>query len=248
MAPRELAELIAGENRVAVEAAVASADSIAEAMRCVSEAFMRGATTFYVGAGTSARIAAADAAEMPPTFGVHPAAFVAIVAGSAVDAAKEGAEDDTQAGIDDLRRHNPGPVDLVVGISASGNTPYVVAAVAEARRLAIKTIGIANNPGSPLLMAADVPVCLDTGAEVLAGSTRLKAGTAQKIALNTISTGAMVLAGRVRDNMMSHMTPKNAKLRCRAIGIVASALGIDEAAAVARLEATSWDISRAMDT
>lgn len=243
MEPTALAELIAGENRVAVEATLRARDALATAMQWVADCYVAGGRTIYVGAGTSARIASADAAEMPPTFGVDPSRFVALVAGAATDRAKEGAEDDREAAIADLMALEPTEGDLVVGISASGSTPYVLSAVAAAPG---RTIGIANNPDSDLLRLADLPVLLDTGAEVLAGSTRLKAGTAQKIALNTISTGAMVLAGRVIGNAMSHMTPRNEKLRRRAIGIVATAKHLDEATARACLEAADWDLSVAL--
>ncbi|MEO7453166.1 MAG: N-acetylmuramic acid 6-phosphate etherase [Fimbriimonadales bacterium] len=243
MSASDLAKVIAGENAVAVGAALAAHEGLAKAIEWVAEAFQAGGRTVYVGAGTSARIAAADAAEMPPTFGVEPGRFLAIVAGNAATQAVEGAEDDTEAAqraIDDLAIETR---DVVIGISASGRTPFVIAAITAAKT---RTIGIANNPNSPLLEAADLGILLDTGPEVLTGSTRLKAGTAQKIALNTISTGAMVLAGRVRGNAMSHMTPKNDKLRARAIRIVSTSLGISESDASKKLENANWDLPKAL--
>jgi N-acetylmuramic acid 6-phosphate etherase len=238
-----LAVLIAGENLQAVQAALDARDELATAMQWVADCYLGGGRTIYVGAGTSARIAAADAAEMPPTFGTVPDRFIALVAGAATDHAREGAEDDREAAAADLSALDPTPTDLVIGISASGRTPYVLAALQAAPG---RTIGIANNPDSALPRIADLAVLLDTGPEVLAGSTRLKAGTAQKIALNTISTGAMVLAGRVAGNAMSHMTPNNEKLRGRAIGIVADARGVDEATARALLEAAGWSLPEAL--
>ncbi|MDQ2986589.1 MAG: N-acetylmuramic acid 6-phosphate etherase [Armatimonadota bacterium] len=246
MAPTDLAALIAGENRYAVEAVLLATDELAQAMQWCAAAFQAGGRVIYAGAGTSARIAAADAAEMPPTFGVDPNRFVALVAGSATDRAQEGAEDDRSAAAADFASLEPKTIDIVIGFSASGTTPYVLAIMESANASGNKTVGIANNPGAPLLELADLGILLDTGPEVLAGSTRLKAGTAQKIALNTISTGAMVLAGRVIGNEMSHMTPNNDKLRQRAIGIVATALGVAEEAAVARLEICDWNLPEAL--
>ena len=245
--PAQLAELIAGENRFAVDAALRARDALSTAMQWVANSYLAGGRTIYVGAGTSARIAAADAAEMPPTFGVEASRFVAIVAGSAVDRAIEGAEDDREAAVADLDALQPTASDILIGISASGRTPFVLAAVRHAKDCGLKTVGIANNPDSALLREADLSLLLDTGPEILAGSTRLKAGTAQKIALNTISTGAMVLSGRVKGNAMSHMTPTNAKLRERAVGIVADARRIDTEAARLLLEESDWDLPAALD-
>ena len=246
LSSENLARLIAGENSAAVEAAVAAAPQLAKAIDLIADCFLAGGRVLYVGAGTSARIAAADAAEMPPTFGVESDRFIAIVAGGAVQRAKEGAEDDVAAAKSDFRSVEPQGTDIAVGISASGRTPYVLAALTEARSLGLHTVGIANNRDAELLALVDVPILLDTGPEVLTGSTRLKAGTAQKIALNTISTGAMVRSGRVSGNVMTFMTPRNAKLRKRAIGIVADFLKIDSTEAVSRLEAAEWNIQDAM--
>lgn len=243
MSSTQLAKLLTEENSVAVSAAVAAHSQIAQAIEWVAKAFRDGGRVIYVGAGTSGRIAASDAAEMPPTFGVEPGRFVALIAGAAIDAAKEGAEDDTDAAHREMLALDPKDPDLVVGISASGRTPYVLTAIQAAHT---RTIGIANNPGSPLLTISDLSVLLDTGPEVLTGSTRLKAGTAQKIALNAISTGAMILAGRVQGNHMSHMTPTNEKLRRRAVAIVATTFDLSEDAATVRLEAAGWDLPTAL--
>ena len=243
MSSTQLAKLLIEENSVAVSAAVASHSQIAQAIEWVAKAFREGGRVIYVGAGTSGRIAASDAAEMPPTFGVEPGRFVALIAGAAIDAAKEGAEDDTDAAHRELMALDPKDPDLVIGISASGRTPYVLTAIQAA---STRTIGIANNPSSPLLAISDLGVLLDTGPEVLTGSTRLKAGTAQKIALNAISTGAMILAGRVQGNQMSHMTPTNEKLRRRAVSIVATTFAVSEDEAAERLEAAGWDLPAAL--
>jgi N-acetylmuramic acid 6-phosphate etherase len=249
MSPIEIATILADENAVAVSAAVAAAAGLAQAMQLVAESYKTGGATIYVGAGTSARIAASDAAEMPPTFGIHPERFTTLIAGGSLNAAVEGAEDDEETARQDLealfsrwgfRGHT------VIGISASGSTPYTLAAVLAAKNRSVPTVGIANNPGALLLEAADVPILLDTGPEIIAGSTRLKAGTAQKIALNTISTGAMILAGRVKGSAMSHMQPLNRKLRERAVGIVMDAAGVAESEALRRLEAAKWDLPKAL--
>lgn len=249
MSPIEIATILANENALAVSATVGAAAGLAQAMELVCESYKTGGATIYVGAGTSARIAASDATEMPPTFGVHAERFTTLVAGGALGAAVEGAEDDEEKAREELealfrrwgfRGHT------VIGISASGSTPYTVAAVLAAKARGVPTVGIANNPGAPLLEAADVPILLDTGPEIIAGSTRLKAGTAQKIALNTISTGAMILAGRVKGNAMSHMRPQNRKLRERAVGIVMDAARVSEAEALRRLEAAKWDLPKAL--
>ena len=243
MSATQLAKVIAGENAVAVSAALEAHAQLAQAIDWAAKAFQAGGRIVYVGAGTSARIAASDAAEMPPTFGIEPGRFIALVAGNAEAQAVEGAEDDTDAAHREVLELGLTHKDLMIGISASGRTPFVLTAIQAADT---RTIGIANNAGSPLLSIADLSILLDTGPEVLTGSTRLKAGTAQKIALNTISTGAMVLAGRVRGNAMSHMTPMNEKLRRRAVGIVSSALAISEEEASSRLEATGWDLPLAL--
>jgi N-acetylmuramic acid 6-phosphate etherase len=243
MSSTQLAKLLTEENAVAVSATVAAHSQIAQAVEWVAKTFRDGGRVIYVGAGTSGRIAASDAAEMPPTFGVDRGRFIALIAGTAIDTAKEGAEDDTDAAHRELLALNPKDPDLVIGISASGRTPYVLTAIQAA---STRTIGIANNPGSPLLSLADLGILLDTGPEVLAGSTRLKAGTAQKIALNAISTGAMILVGRVQGNRMSHMTPTNEKLRRRAVSIVAAACAVSEEEATKRLETSGWDLPTAL--
>jgi N-acetylmuramic acid 6-phosphate etherase len=218
--------------------------AIANGMQAIADCFNSGGKVIYVGAGTSGRLGALDAAEMPPTFGVESERFIALIAGGALSRAKEGSEDDTESAIADFESLNPKPNDAVIGVSASGTTPYVVAIVKYAD---CKTIGIANNPSTPLLQHADIPILLDTGPEILTGSTRLKAGTAQKIALNMLSTGAMVLAGKVKGNLMSHMKPLNAKLRNRAIRIVSETLNIPANEAQSRLESNQWNIQGTLD-
>jgi N-acetylmuramic acid 6-phosphate etherase len=243
--PEEIARLFALEAAEAARAVESAAPFLAEAMRAVADCFSRGGNVIYAGAGTSGRLAAMDAAEMPPTFGVDSARFHALIAGSADRAAKEASEDDTAQAIADFDSVMSGNC-VVIGVSASGTTPYVLEVVREANKRGLVTIGIANNPDTPLLEAAKIAILLDTGPEVLAGSTRLKAGTAQKVALNAISTGAMALAGRIRGHDMTHMKPLNAKLRRRAIAIVARQLGVPEADAEERLLMANWSLPDAL--
>ena len=187
-----------------------------------------GGRLLYVGAGTSGRLALVDAAECVPTFGVPPTTVVAIVAGGAHAhaIAQESAEDDEEAGAADLIAVGVGPNDAVVGISAGGRTPYVLAALAAARAAGALTVALVCAAGSPIGAAADLEVVTPVGPEVIAGSTRMKAGTAQKLALNTISTVAMVQLGRTYGNLMVDVVASNEKLRNRARRAVAAATGV----------------------
>ncbi len=218
-------------NRRAIDAVERALPALTRAAEGVEERIGRGGRLVYVGAGTSGRLGLMDAVELAPTFGYDEAVVLMAGGGDAQTQAKEGAEDDVAAAADDLRRVGVGADDAVIGVAASGRTPYTVAAVTGARRLGAFTVGIANNAGTPLLEVPDVGVLLDTGPEVLAGSTRLAAGTAQKAALNALSTTVMVRLGGAHDNLMVGMRPLNAKLVQRAAGIVAQATarGVDEA-------------------
>ena len=231
------------EAEATVPAALAAAaPALTEAVRLAGDALNRGGRLLYVGAGTPGRLAALDAAECPPTFGTPPERVVALLAGGrdADRTAVEGAEDDADAGEKDLLALQPGPDDLVVGITASGRTPYVLTALRAAHRAGAATVAVVNNPGSVVAAAADVAVELNTGPEVLSGSTRLKSGTAQKVALNVISTGAMVAHGKTYGAWMVDVLASNEKLRLRARRILREATGVDDATAVAALEASGW--------
>ena len=246
--PDELVDvLLAAEAGVPAALSAASA-GLAVAVERAAEALTAGGRLVYVGAGTPGRLAALDAAECPPTYGVPPDRVVAIVAGGdlAESAAVEGAEDDAEAGAEDLGAVGVGPKDVVVGISASGRTPYVLAALEAARAAGATTVAIVNNPGSPAASLAEVAVELLTGPEVLAGSTRLKAGSAQKVALNVISTGAMVTAGRTYGAWMVDVVAANEKLRRRARRILREATGVDDATALAALEDADWHTKTAL--
>jgi N-acetylmuramic acid 6-phosphate etherase len=223
-------------------------DAIAAAVSRVERALARGGRLLYVGAGTPGRLAALDAAECPPTFGVEPDRVVAIIAGGdgAAGRAVEGAEDDDAAAVRDLAAARVGPSDVVVGISASGRTPYVLAGLAAARDAGADTVVVVNNVGSPAGELADVAIELPTGSEVVAGSTRLTAGTAQKVALNAISTAAMVRLGKTYGAWMVDVVASNEKLRRRAQRLIREIADVDDATAVAALDAAGWHTKTAL--
>jgi N-acetylmuramic acid 6-phosphate etherase len=231
--------LFAAEDARAVAAVAASGEAIARAVELAAAGMRRGGRLVYMGAGTPGRLAVVDAAECRPTFGLPDGRIVAVMAGGsdAMVQAAEGNEDDAGAGQRDVGALCPGPDDVVVGISASGRTPYVLAGLERARMAGCPTVAVVNNVGSPLAADADVAVVVDTGPEILAGSTRLKAGTAQKLVLNTLSTLVMVQLGRTFGDLMVDVQATNAKLVARARSIVAAATGVDEDAATAALSA-----------
>ena len=202
----------------------------------------------YAGAGTSGRVAVQDGAELPPTFNWPPERLVFAMAGGseALVRSIEGAEDDTSDGERRMDAAKIGGSDVVIGVAASGSTPFTVAAVERARVLGALTIGIANNTGAPLLAAAEHPILVATGAEVIAGSTRMKAGTAQKIVLNMISTGIMIRLGRVYRGRMVNMRASNAKLERRARVMVADLSGCGAQAAAAALAESGGDLKLAV--
>lgn len=198
----------------------------------------------YVGAGTSGRIAVQDGAELTPTFDWPRERLVFAIAGGegALIASAEGAEDDADAAIAAMDAAALGPADVVIGVAASGATPYTLAGIRRARAAGALTIGVASNRDAPLLAAAERPILIETGGELIAGSTRMKAGTAQKVTLNLISTGVMVRMGRVYRGMMVNMRAANDKLRRRAEVIVARVAGCDAQAARAALAESAGDI------
>ena len=198
----------------------------------------RGGRLVYLGAGTSGRLGVLDAAECPPTFGVPEGRVVALLAGGdgAMFRAAEGAEDDREQGAADLQGIGFSSADVLVGIAASGRTPYVLGAVEYARSLGAVTVGLSCAPGSALSRAAAIAITPDTGPEAIAGSTRMKAGTAQKLVLNMLSTGAMVLLGKTYGNRMVDVRATNDKLRQRACRIVAEAAAVDPATAAEALQ------------
>jgi N-acetylmuramic acid 6-phosphate etherase len=227
-----LVELLIAEHREAVEAVLIRKREIGEAVDEIAGRLARGGVLHYVGAGTSGRLATLDAAEMPPTFGTPAELVVAHVAGGAQALARsvEGAEDDAAAGAAEMRE-SVNPKDAVIGISASGGAAFVTAALECARALGAYTVALTGVEASALARVAQTTIVLVTGAEALAGSTRMKAGTAQKIALNTISTAVMVRLGKVYDNLMVDLIASNAKLRNRALRLVRAIAEVDEARA-----------------
>lgn len=238
----EILAALVDSNRRAAEAVAAAQPALEAAAALLKSCLERGGRLVYVGAGTSGRLALQDAAELPPTFGFSNTLVLLAGGQEAGSTAREGAEDEAETALAEVQAAGIGADDAVIGLAASGNTPYTVAAVTEARRLGAATIGIANNPGAALLEVAEVPVLLATGPEVLAGSTRLAAGTAQKIALNALSTTVLVQLGGAYLNLMVGMQASNSKLRQRAAGIVAAATGLDVAAAADALEAAGGDM------
>lgn len=232
----EQARLMNEEDRRVPAAVEAVLPRIADAVTRTADALRRGGRLVYVGAGTSGRLAVSDAAECPPTFGTDPQQVQAVLAGAprALTEAVEGAEDDERAGAQAMDARGIGAGDVVVGLAASGATPFVLAAVRRARARGAFTIGVTCAAASPLAAACDLPVVPEVGPEVIAGSTRLKAGTAQKLILNMLSTLVMVQLGKVYGNLMVDLRVTNEKLRRRAVRIVAAAAGVpkDRAAEV----------------
>lgn len=193
----------------------------------------RGGRIFYMGAGTSGRLGVLDASEIPPTFGMDPSWVIGIIAGgdTALRNAVENAEDDTEQGWRDLQAYNVGPLDTVIGIAASGTTPYVIGALEECRRHGILTAAISSNPDSPVGRAADISIEMVVGPEYVTGSSRMKSGTGQKMICNMITTSVMIQMGRVKGNRMVNMQLTNAKLVDRGTRMVVDELGLpyDEA-------------------
>ena len=221
---------------------------IAQAARWAVEAFEQGGRLFYMGAGTSGRLGVLDAAECPPTFGVDPGMVVGLIAGGekAFIKAVEGAEDDRALGQSDLEAHNLTAKDVVIGIAASGRTPYVLGGLAYARSVGCRTAAIACNPGSAVGKAADLAIEVEVGPEVLTGSTRLKSGTAQKLILNMISTASMVRAGKAYQNLMVDVMQTNEKLHVRAENIVIDATGVERAEARRAIDAAGGSVKCAI--
>jgi N-acetylmuramic acid 6-phosphate etherase len=244
MSAREVVRLMNEEEMTVLRAMQAAEESLAVVIERAANSFQKGGRIVYAGAGTSGRVATMDAAEMPPTFGIETDRFVALIAGGADAGGKavENAEDDIHSSITALNDLKLNPDDILIGIAASGTTPYVLSAIRHARQKGVWTCGIANNVNAPLLTVADHGVLLDTGPEILTGSTRLKAGTAQKLALNRISTGAMVLSGKVIENLMVDVKATNAKLKDRCARIVCDLSNATRDEAWDLLEANEWSI------
>lgn len=238
MSPLEVAQAMNREDHAVAEAVGGVLDAIAQAIQWGREALSRGGRIVYVGAGTSGRLGVLDAVECRPTFGVPDGVVVGLIAGgvTALTEAVEGAEDDAALGASDIASIAVGADDLVVGLAASGRTPYVLGALEEARGRGASTVAVACSAPSATGAAADLAIEVVCGPEVLTGSTRLKAGTAQKMVLNMISTGSMVGVGKAYENLMVDVQPTNEKLRARAHSIVEEATGLGDAQVDAALE------------
>ncbi len=234
----ELTQIINAEDAKVAAAVARALPQIAQAIDWIADALARGGRLIYVGAGTSGRIAALDAAECPPTFNTDPKQVQFVIAGGvkALAGPIEGNEDSAKLGEKEIAKKKPGKKDVVVGIAASGRTPFTVAAIAYARRKGAKTIAVVCNAGSALEHAADLAIIVEVGPEVLSGSTRMKAGTAQKMILNMLTTGAMTRLGYVYDNLMVNVHLENKKLQERGVGILQKAAGISREESVAALK------------
>jgi N-acetylmuramic acid 6-phosphate etherase len=238
MPVEQILRVMNAEDRQVAEAVGREVPRIARAVEAIVERLSGGGRLFYIGAGTSGRLGVLDASECPPTFSVPYDLVQGIIAGGerALSHATEASEDDPESGARDLMARGFTAADALVGIAASGRTPYVLGAVAKARESGALTIGISCTPDSELSRAVEIAIEPVTGPEVIAGSTRLKAGTATKMVLNMLSTATMIRLGHVYGNLMVNVQPKNAKLAARARRIVAEAAGVDEAAAADYLE------------
>ncbi|MGD9484986.1 N-acetylmuramic acid 6-phosphate etherase [Streptomyces sp. TRM70308] len=246
----ELATLMNAEDATVPAAVAARLPQLAAAIDAAAERMAGGGRLVYAGAGTAGRLGVLDASECPPTFNTAPGQVVGLIAGGrrALVTAVEGAEDDAGLAAADLDELGLTGADTVLGVSASGRTPYAVGAVEHARRLGALTVGLSGNAGSPLGAAAEHGIEIVTGPEVVAGSTRLKAGTAQKLALNMFSTITMIRLGKTYGNLMVDVRASNAKLHARSRRIVALATGADPAEVEAALRATGGEVKPAILT
>ena len=246
----EIIRLMNAEDRRVAEAVEAELPAIAAAVEGIVERMRRGGRLIYIGAGTSGRLAVLDAAECPPTFSTPPWLVVGLIAGGqpALTWAVEGAEDDREAGAAGVAGLDCGPDDTVVGVAASGRTPYVLGAMEEAKRRGALVIGLACTRPSAVGQLSSVSIAPLVGPEVVTGSTRLKAGTAQKMVLNMLSTAAMIRLGKTYGNLMVDVQATNTKLRARAQRIVAEACGVDDAAAARLLASADGEVKVAIVT
>jgi N-acetylmuramic acid 6-phosphate etherase len=229
----EIVRLMNREDAKVVRAIRRALPQIVDAIERIAIALEHGGRLIYVGTGTSGRIGALDASECPPTFSSRPRMVQYLIAGGtrALGEATEANEDSPELGLRDIAAKRPSRKDVVIALSASGRTPYTLAALECARKKGAATVGVTSNPGSPLARAAEIAIVVDVGPEVVAGSTRLKAGTAQKMVTNMLTTGAFAKLGYIYGNLMVNVHLKNSKLRERGVGILEKAAGIDRAAA-----------------
>ena len=246
----DIARLMNAQDKTVPLAVEKELPQIARAIEAAARSLRDGGRIIYVGAGTSGRLGVLDASECVPTFSAAPDQVIAVIAGGkdAVFTAREGAEDDARTGARDLEALDVGPNDTVVGLAASGRTPYVLEALRRANAAGATTVSVTCNTGSEMGREADIDIAPLVGPEILTGSTRLKSGTAQKMVLNMISTGAMVQIGKCFGNRMVDLQATNDKLKARAINLVREIAGLETADALQALEAADWDIKVAILT
>jgi N-acetylmuramic acid 6-phosphate etherase len=240
----EILTLINEEDAGVAEAVRRELGAIGRAVEAIAGRLERGGRLLYVGCGTSGRLGVLDASECPPTYGVSPEMVQGIIAGGyeACHRAVEASEDDRAAGARDLAAHDVTEADAVVGLAASGRTPYTIGAIEYARQLGAFTAAVTCAPGSEITRVAEVPIVPVVGPEVLTGSSRMKAGTAQKMVLNMLSTATMIRLGYVSGNRMSNMRPGNVKLRGRSVRIISAETGASEQSAIDALERAGGDL------
>ena len=244
MSVEEILRVINDEDKKVAYAVEKEIPNIAKAVKAMIKALHEGGRVFYVGAGTSGRLGIIDRAELISTFGMSKDKYIAILAGGpkAVFGPSEMAEDSEENGIKVMRKYKVNKKDVVVGISASGRTPYVIGALKEAKRRGATTVALTVNPNAKIIRYADIVICPIVGPEVIMGSTRMKAGTAQKMILTMMSTAVMIKLGRVKGNLMVNLLPISTKLRERAKRIVSMLTGVDYETATKFLEATNYNI------
>jgi N-acetylmuramic acid 6-phosphate etherase len=240
----EIARIINSEDAKVAPAVERALPQIAQAIDWIADALASGGRLIYVGTGTSGRIAALDASECPPTFDTDPSQVQFVMAGGrkALSAAVEADEDSRTLGVHEIKKRRPTERDVIVGLAASGRTPFTIAAIEWARRAGARTIAVTCNHDSPLEQAAELAIVVETGPEVVSGSTRMKAGSAEKMVLNMLSTGAMVRLGYVYGNLMVNLHQKNTKLTERAVMIVERALGVDRTQSRKILHSSGRDV------
>jgi N-acetylmuramic acid 6-phosphate etherase len=245
----EMVQIINAEDRRVADSITSELPHIARAIDAIVDAFHAGGHLFYIGAGTSGRLGVLDASECPPTFNVAPELVQGIIAGgeSALSRATETTEDDPAIGASDLRARGFSAKDVLCGIAASGRTPYVLGAIDEANKLGAVTIGLSCTPASELSRRAKIAITPTPGPEIIAGSTRLKAGTATKLVLNMLTTGAFIRMGYVRGNLMVNVQPKNSKLLDRSLRIIQSATGVTHEQAAEALKSANNIVRDAID-
>ncbi|MBR5153034.1 MAG: N-acetylmuramic acid 6-phosphate etherase [Clostridia bacterium] len=245
----EMLEMIQNENLNAVYAVKDALSAVEKACDAIVDGMEQGGRLIYIGAGTSGRLGVLDASECPPTFGVADDKVIGIIAGGdkCLRYASENAEDMGEAGVMDLSAYHPDEKDVVVGISVAGEADYVVKALEFAKKSGSITVGLTSNADSALAKKSDIAIVTDTGAEVITGSTRMKAGTAQKMVLNMLSTVAMIQMGYVYENLMINLKPVNKKLMDRTIRIVQDILNCDIETAETLLKNNDWNIRKAIE-